>query len=134
MASYGDLRQHAEMRPARQLREARSTLEAMWRVRRGLLREYRERLFVLGVTPVQARILLYLERNPRSYIMQCARAFGLTGRAVGYPVRVLEQKQWVTKQRAAQDDRYVVLTLTSKGTDLVRAIKQQLESTAWRKR
>jgi DNA-binding MarR family transcriptional regulator len=99
-----------------------------------LLREYREQLFVLGVTPVQARILLYLERNPRSYIMQCARAFGLTGRSVGYPVRVLERKRWVTKQPAPQDDRYVVLTLTPKGTDLARAIKQHVDSPAWRKR
>lgn len=121
------------MRHARLLQKGQAPTAAPWRVRLGLLREYRDQLFVLGVTPAQARILLYLQRNPNSYIIQCARAFGLTNRTVGYPVRVLAQRRWVTKRRAPQDDRYVLLTLTSKGTALARAIRQHLDSTAWRK-
>jgi DNA-binding MarR family transcriptional regulator len=92
----------------------------------GLLREYREELFTLGVTPAHARILLYLQRHPNSYILQCARAFGLTGRTVGYPVRMLQQKHLVTKRRAPHDDRYVMLTLTQRGQTLARMILRQL--------
>ena len=114
------------MRLARQLREARSIPEATWRVRLGLLREYHYQLFVLGVTPAQARIVLYLERNPHSYITQCARALGLTSRTVGYPVRVLAQKRWVTKRRAPQDDRYVSLALTRNGRALARKVQKRL--------
>ena len=92
----------------------------------GLLREYREELFALGVTPAHARILLYLERNPNSYILQCARAFGLTNRTVGYPVQVLQRRHWVRKRRAPQDDRYVLLTLTQRGHALARRIHKRL--------
>jgi DNA-binding MarR family transcriptional regulator len=92
----------------------------------GLLREYREELFTLGVTPTQARILLYLQRHPHSYIKQCARAFGLTGRIVGYPVRMLQRRHLVTKRRAPQDDRYVMLTLTQRGHALARMILRQI--------
>lgn len=114
------------MRHARLLRKTRSSTAAPWRVSVGLLREYHEPLFALGVTPAQARILLYLEQHPHSYIMQCARAFGLTNRTVGYPIRVLEQRRWVTKRRAPQDDRYVLITLTQKGRALVGKIRRHL--------
>ena len=90
------------------------------------MREYRDELFILGVTPAQARIMLYLQQHPQSYILQCARAFGLTDRTVGYPVRVLEQKRWVRKRRAPQDDRYVSLTLTRNGQALARKIQKRL--------
>lgn len=95
-------------------------------VRLGLLREYYDELFALGITPAQARILLYLQQHPGSYIRQCARAFGLAGRSVGIPVRVLQQNRWVTKRRAPQDDRYVSLTLTRRGQVLARKIQTRL--------
>ena len=64
--------------------------------------------------------------------MQCARALGLTSRTVGYPVRVLEQRQWVTKRRAPQDDRYVLITLTQKGKALAEKMTRQLTRRAVR--
>ena len=101
----------------------------------GLLREYREELFALGVTPAHARILLYLQRHPNSYILQCARAFGLTNRTVGYPVQVLQRRHWIRKRRAPQDDRYVLLTLTQRGQALARKIHKRLnERTLLRRR
>ena len=101
---------------AQRLCEQRS-FSATWPGRLGMLRERRED-FSVGVTPVQAGILLYLLQHPGSYIRQCARAFGVTGPAVGVTVRALEQKRWVIKRRAPQDDRYVLLTPTQHGSAL----------------
>lgn len=100
---------------------------ARWQVRLALLREYHDELFAIGVTPGQARILLYIEEHPRCYLQQCARALGLTSRAVGYPVQLFVQRQWMTRRRAPQDDRYVFLTLTRKGQALIRKIHKVLK-------
>jgi DNA-binding MarR family transcriptional regulator len=83
-------------------------------------------LFSLGVTPGQARILLYIQQHPRCYLQQCARALGLRSRTVGYPVQLFQQKRWVRKRRAPQDDRYVSLTLTRTGHAVVRKIQTRL--------
>jgi DNA-binding MarR family transcriptional regulator len=61
----------------------------------GFWRQYHDDLFALGVTPGQARILLYIQQHPRCYLQQCARALGLTSRTVGFPVQVFQQKRWV---------------------------------------
>ncbi len=121
------------MRRAQLLRKTSSSTATPWRASLGLLREHRDQLSVLGVTPSQARILLYLQQHPHSNIHQCARAFGLTWKSIGYPVRVLEQRRLVTQRRMPQDNRCMLLTLKPKGADLARVITQHLDSTAWRK-
>ncbi len=113
------------MRPLLNL-HAPAKIVTAWRVRLGALREYHDELFALGVTPGQARILLYIQQHPRCYLQQCARTLGLTSRTVGYPVQTLQQKRWVHKRRAPQDARYVSLTLTRNGQALVRKIRQCL--------
>lgn len=114
------------MRPLLNL-QAPPRIVTTWRARYRLLREYHDELFAIGVTPGQARILLYIEEHPRCYLQQCARALGLTSRTVGYPVQFFVQKQWVTRRRAPQDDRYVFLTLTRNGQVLVRKIRKFLK-------
>ena len=107
--------------------QAPAKVVTTWRVRLGVLREHQDEMFGLGLTPGQARILLYIQQHPRCYLQQCARALGLTSQTVGYPVRLLEQKRWVSKRRAPQDDRYISLTLTRNGQALVRKIHQFLK-------
>lgn len=115
------------MRPTRRLSRPQAQIMATWQIRYKLLQEYYDELFVLGVTPGQARILLYIHQHPRCYLLQCARALGLTSRTVGHPVQLFEAKRWVKKRRAPQDDRYVVLTLTRNGQTLVRKIQTYLK-------
>lgn len=91
------------------------------------LREYREELSLLDVTPSQACVLLYVDRYPGIFIRRCARALGVTDPAIGYIIKRIEQRGWVRKQRAPHDDRYVLLTATRKGTDLVRKIRHLLD-------
>ncbi len=115
------------MRPAPPLQRSQAKIVTAWRVQLAFLREYHDELFAIGVTPGQARILLYIEQHPRCYLQQCARALGPTSRTVGHPVQRLAQKRWVRKQRAPQDDRYISLTLTQHGQALVRKIHKRLK-------
>lgn len=92
------------------------------------LNAYRGELSDLGVTPAQARAVLYLQRNPDSSIQHCARVFGIVGSTMGQLVRGLYYKGWVTKQRSPQDDRSVLLELTPKGHILAWLLHKQLNA------
>ncbi|UVT20091.1 MAG: winged helix DNA-binding protein [Nitrospira sp.] len=49
---------------------------------------------------------------------------------MSYVIRSLQQNRLIRKQRSPQDDRYVLLTLTRKGMNLVRRIRAQLKTGA----
>ena len=115
------------MSPARILPQQWSSPGLTWQVSLQLLREYRAELSAFAVTPPQAAALLYLQDNPGSSIRQCAKIVGVTGPTMGEIVKRLERKGWLRKQRAPQDDRYVLLTVTPKGTDRVRKIMRLLQ-------
>lgn len=93
-----------------------------------MLQQYRVQLSDLGVTPTQAGVLLYLQRNPGSYRQRVANAFGLDGAWMGIVIRMLQQKGWVRRQRAPYHDSYVLLTLTQKGHALARMILSRVKS------
>lgn len=109
----------------RLLRTSGSTTSGTWRVSLRWLNAYREELSDLGVTPAQARTLLYLQRNPGSSVQHCARVFGVGGSTMSQLARGAQHKGWVTKQRPAHD-RSVLLTLTQKGHLLAWLIHRRL--------
>ena len=110
------------MRHAQRPRDPRSTAEAMWRVHLRALHSCRDALALLGVTPTQAGVLLYVQRYPGSYQQCVADAFGIDATWTGVVIGMLQRKGWVKKQRAPCDDSYVLLTVTHKGTALARKI------------
>jgi DNA-binding MarR family transcriptional regulator len=116
------------MRLVRLLRESRSTTSGEWRRCLRWLNAYQEELSALGVTPAQARAVLYLQRNPDSSIQQCAVVFGVVGSTMGQLVRGLHRKGWITKQRSPQVDRSILLALTPKGHILAWLLHKQLNA------
>ncbi|MDR4470017.1 MAG: MarR family winged helix-turn-helix transcriptional regulator [Nitrospira sp.] len=127
IVSITTVRQPSRMVRPRPPRTPRSPSTTVPPVSLASWRAYHDELFSLGVTPGQARILLYIRQHPRCYLQQCARALGLRSRTVGYPVQLFQQKRWVNKRRAPQDDRYVSLTLTRTGHALAKKIRQRLD-------
>lgn len=127
VVSITTVRPQSRMRQTRVPRTPRSRSTTAPPLSLARWREYHDELFPLGVTPGQARILLYIQQHPRCYLQQCARALGLSSRTVGSPVQMFQQKRWVRKRRAPQDDRYVSLTLTRHGQALVRKIHQRVD-------
>ena len=98
-----------------------------WQVSLRILHDYPVELLAFEVTPRQAGALLYLQENPGSHIRQCAKTFGVTGPAMGVLINRLHQNGWLRKQRASRDDRYVILTVTREGTELVKKITRLLD-------
>jgi len=116
------------MRLVRLLQESRSTTSGEWRLCLRWLNAYRQELSDLGVTPAQARALLYLQRNPDSSVQQCAQVFGVGGSTMSHLVRDLRHKGWITKQRPPQNDRHVLLALSPKGHILAWLLHKQLNA------
>jgi len=97
-----------------------------------MLQQYRVQLSNLGVTPIQAGVLLYLQRYPGSYRQSVADDFGRDAAWIGVVVRELHRHGWLKKQRAPCDDSYVLLTVTCKGAALARTITRGLATAPWR--
>ena len=116
------------MRLVRLLQESQSTTSAEWRLCLKWLNAYHEELSDLGITPAQARAVLYLQRNPDCSIQQCAGVFGVVDSTMRQLVRGLHHKGWVTKQRSPEGDRSVLLALTPKGHILAWLLHKQLNA------
>lgn len=119
------------MQAARLRRGPRSTPGKTWRVRLKLLQACRIELADIGMTPTQACVLLYVQRYPGTYQRRVADTFGMDAGSIGMVLRIAQGKGWVRRQRDPEDDRCVLITLTPKGTALVRQIRQRLAPAPW---
>jgi DNA-binding MarR family transcriptional regulator len=87
---------------------------------------FRRRLEPLGTTPLQAGMILYLQRHPGAKVKATATALAIQPPTVSPMVRSLVRKGWVTNSRSASDDRTVCLRLTRHGQGLARKIMGRL--------
>lgn len=72
----------------------------------------------LALSSLQMRILQILQMNhPPQGVVSVARRLGITAATVSDAVRVLYEKDLISKRKAPRDRRAVVLTLTQKGKD-----------------
>jgi DNA-binding MarR family transcriptional regulator len=84
--------------------------------------DFRRRLEPLGVTPLQAGILLYLQRHPGAKVKDTAAALAVQPPTVSAMILTPVRKGWLTKRRVPTDDRSVSLRLTQHGQVLARNI------------
>src|SRR5688572_22375504 len=88
--------------------------------------EYRRSLEPLGVTPLQAGVLLYLRRHTVTNMTNIAAALCLRLPTLSEVVNDLVLKRWVTRRRSVTDTRVVHLPLSSRGNALVVKIEQRM--------
>ena len=89
--------------------------------------EFRRSLEPIRVTPLQAGVILYLQRHMDAILTDAADALCLRLPTLSAVVKVLVRKRWVTKQRALHDDRALCLRLNRRGKALAQRIKDQGE-------
>ena len=89
--------------------------------------DFRRRLEPIRVTPLQAGVILYLQRHMDAKLTDAAEALCLRLPTLSAVVKVLVRKRWMTKQRALHDDRALCLRLSRRGEALARRIKDQVE-------
>ena len=91
--------------------DKRTLLEVVLRVQG----DFRRRLEPIGVTPLQAGVMLYLQRHPDAKMKDTAAALDVKPPTLTAVIDDLVRKRWVTRQRALHDDRAVCLQLSRQG-------------------
>ena len=84
--------------------------------------DFRNRLVSIGVTPLQAGVMLYLQRHRDAKLTEAAVAVGVQLPTVSVVIQDLVSKRWVTRRRAIHDDRAVCLWLNRQGQVIARRI------------
>ena len=97
--------------------------------------EFRRSLEPIHVTPLQAGVLLYLQRHMDAKLTDAATVLRLRLPTLSEVVKDLVRKRWVTKRRSVTDTRVVHLRLSRRGDALALHIQQrvrQVEATLTR--
>ena len=96
--------------------------------------EFRKSLEPVRVTPLQAGVLLFLQRHAEARLTDAAAALRVTPPTLSAVVKDLVRKRWVTKRRSVTDSRVVHLRLSRRGLVMTRKIETHVRrvSTAGR--
>jgi DNA-binding MarR family transcriptional regulator len=103
-------------------REKLTLLEVVLRVQG----EFRRSLEPIRVTPLQAGMLLYLQRHTDAKLTDAAAALCVRLPTLSVVVTDLVRKRWVTKRRSVTDTRAVCLSLSRRGLAITRKIENQV--------
>jgi DNA-binding MarR family transcriptional regulator len=88
--------------------------------------EFRRSLEPIRVTPLQAGVLLYLQRHMDARVTDAATVLRLRLPTLSEVVKDLVRKQWVTKRYSTEDHRAVCLRLSRRGEALGQRIEGQV--------
>jgi DNA-binding MarR family transcriptional regulator len=88
--------------------------------------EFRRSLEPIGVTPLQAGVLLFLSRHAEARVTDAATALRLRLPTLSEVVKDLVRKRWVAKRRSVTDTRVVHLSLSRRGQVLAQKIEEQV--------
>ena len=88
--------------------------------------EFRRTLEPIRVTPLQAGMLLYLQRHTDAKLTDAADALCLRLPTLSDVVKDLVRKRWVTKRYSVEDRRAVCLRLSRRGQVITRKIEAQV--------
>jgi DNA-binding MarR family transcriptional regulator len=90
---------------------------------------FRHRLQPLGVSPIQAGMLLYLDRHPQCQVIEIGSALCVQNLSAVKTVQLLQRNGWIRKPQVNANRKIVKLQLTEKGTALAQKIKENIEVT-----
>ena len=88
--------------------------------------DFRRSLEPIRVTPLQAGVLLYLQRHMDARVTDAATALRLRLPTLSEVVKDLVRKRWVTKRYSVEDRRAVCLRLSRRGQVITRKIENQV--------
>jgi DNA-binding MarR family transcriptional regulator len=88
--------------------------------------DFRRSLEPIRVTPLQADVLLYLQRHIDASVTDAATALRLRLPTLSEVVKDLVRKRWVTKRYSVEDRRAVCLRLSRRGQVITRKIENQV--------
>ena len=90
--------------------------------------EFRRNLEPIRVTPLQAGVILYLQRHPDAKLTDATEALCLRLPTLSVVVNDLVENRWVIRRHSVKDRRALCLSLTRQGQALARKIKNQVQN------
>ena len=102
-----------------------STLETVLRLQ-GL---FHHRLQPLGLSPIQASMLVYLDRHPECEVFEIASALCIPNLSAIETVQCIQRNGGIRKPRVNVSKKIIKLQLTAKGTALARKVKENIAVT-----
>lgn len=102
-----------------------STLETVLRLH-GL---FRHRLDPLGLSPLQASMILYLDRHPHCEVCEIASALCIPTLSAVETVQRLQSHGWIRKPRVNAKRTLVKLQLTATGRALAQQVNENIDVT-----
>jgi len=87
---------------------------------------FRHRLHPLGLSPLQASMLLYLDRHPQCEVREIASALCIAKVSAIETVQRLQRNGWIGKPRVNANRKTVRLQLTAHGTALAQNVKENI--------
>ncbi len=88
--------------------------------------EFRKRLEPIRVTPLQAGVILYLQRHMEANMTNAADALSVRGPTLTEVMKDLVEKRWVTRRYSVEDRRTVCLSLSRQGKALAQKIEKRV--------
>lgn len=92
--------------------------------------QFRRSLGPIGVTPLQAGVLLYVRRHRDTNMTSTAAALCLRVPTLTEVIDALVRKRWVTRRRSTMENHVVQLRLSTRGNTLVVKIEHGLGQVA----
>ena len=86
--------------------------------------EFRRNLEPIRVTPLQAGVILYLQRHPDAKLTDATEALCLRLPTLSVVVNDLVENRWVIRRHSVKDRRALCLSLTRRGEALAQRIEK----------
>lgn len=80
------------------------------------------------ITPLQLRILMEVNLRKDLSLNRLAKVMDMNNGNVSTICKKLEQQGYLTRERRADDERFITLKLSSEGTKIIQQIEQDIES------
>ena len=89
--------------------------------------DFRRRLAPIGVTPLQAGVILYLLRHSDAKLKDTAAALDVQPPTLTAVIQDLVRKRWVTNRYSIEDRRAVCLRLSRQGQVMAQRITDHVQ-------
>jgi DNA-binding MarR family transcriptional regulator len=88
--------------------------------------DFRRSLQPIGVTPLQAGVILFLRCHAEARVTDAVAALSVRPPTLSEVVNDLVRKRWITRRRSVTDARVVHLSLSRQGNALALQIEQRV--------
>lgn len=75
-----------------------------------------------GLTPLQLRVLIEIDRLQEPPLNNLASSLGMSNGNTSTLCKKLEHQGWIVRERRQDDERYISLSLSKKGTEIIHSL------------